>query len=227
MANKETEQPIFVNRDLSIPSAEYKKWIGELTKRYKQSQVKAAIKVNEGMLRFYWSLGRDIMLMKAEAKWGTSVLKNLSLDLQHEFPHSKGLSYTNLKYARQWYAFYNSSQVNRQQLVGDLEMPEVFAYVPWGHHISIISKSESIEEAMFYIQKMVAKMTKGGLFSYLRAYLTNITPYKLFIRLFFVEKQKLVVHPHKNVQRVFFIYIGSFDTPSIQTHRRTNSSSTA
>ena len=57
-------------------------------------------------------------------------------------------------------------------------------------------------------------MTKGGLFSYLRAYLTNITPYKLFIRLFFVEKQKLVVHPHKNVQRVFFIYIGSFDTPS-------------
>ena len=61
---------------------------------------------------------------------------------------------------------------------------------------------------------MVAKMTKGGLFSYLRAYLTHITPYKLFIRLFFVEKQKLVVHPHKNVQRVFFIYIGSFDTPS-------------
>ena len=54
----------------------------------------------------------------------------------------------------------------------------------------------------FNIKKMVAKMTKGGLFSYLRAYLTHITPYKLFIRLFFVEKQKLVVHPHKNVQRV-------------------------
>ncbi len=66
----------------------------------------------------------------------------------------------------------------------------------------------------FNIKKMVAKMTNGGLFAYLKAYLTNITPYKLFIRLFFVEKQKLVVHPHKNVQRVFFIYIGSFDTPS-------------
>ena len=65
----------------------------------------------------------------------------------------------------------------------------------------------------FNIKKMVAKMTKGGIFSYLRANLTHITPYKLFIRLFFVEKQKLVVHPHKNVQRVFFIYIGSFDTP--------------
>ena len=62
----------------------------------------------------------------------------------------------------------------------------------------------------FNIKKMVAKMTKGGLFYYLRAYLTHITPYKLFIRLFFVEKQKLVVHPHKNVQRVFFYLYWEF-----------------
>ena len=65
----------------------------------------------------------------------------------------------------------------------------------------------------FNIKKMVAKMTKGGLFSYLRAYLPNITPYKLFIRLFFVEKQKLVVHPHKNVQRVFLFILGVLTRP--------------
>ena len=65
----------------------------------------------------------------------------------------------------------------------------------------------------FNIKKMVAKMTKGGIFSYLRAYLTHITPYKLFIRLFFVEKQKLVVHPHKNVQRVFLFILGVLTRP--------------
>ncbi|MDY4805223.1 MAG: hypothetical protein SO296_05195, partial [Prevotella sp.] len=65
----------------------------------------------------------------------------------------------------------------------------------------------------FNIKKMVAKMTKGGLFSYLRAYLTHITPYKLFIRLFFAEKQKLVVHPHKNVQRVFLFILGVLTRP--------------
>ena len=54
----------------------------------------------------------------------------------------------------------------------------------------------------FNIKKKKKKMTKGGLFSYLRIYL-HITPYKLFTRLFFVEIQKLVVHPHKYVQRVF------------------------
>ena len=65
------------------------------------------------------------------------------------------------------------------------------------------------------IKKMVAKMTKGGLFSYLRAYLTHITPHKLFIRLFFVEKQKLVVHPHKNVQRAFLFILGVLTRPPL------------
>jgi hypothetical protein len=35
----------------------------------------------------------------------------------------------------------------------------------------------------------------------------------LFIRLFFVEKQKLVVHPHKNVQRVFLFILGVLTHP--------------
>ena len=65
----------------------------------------------------------------------------------------------------------------------------------------------------FNIKKMVAKMTKGGLFSYLRIYLNHITPYKLFTRLLFVEKQKLVVHPHKNVQRVFLFILGVLTHP--------------
>ena len=65
----------------------------------------------------------------------------------------------------------------------------------------------------FNIKKMVAKMTKGGLFSYLRIYLNHITPYKLLTRLLFVEKQKLVVHPHKNIQRVFLFILGVLTRP--------------
>lgn len=66
----------------------------------------------------------------------------------------------------------------------------------------------------FNIKKMVAKMTKGGLFSYLRAYLTHITPYKLFIRLF-LQKNKNSLYIHTRTYNEFLvIYIGSFDTPS-------------
>lgn len=155
MPNSNTESPMFVNREPSIPAADYKDWLADLKVRYSQSQIKAALKVNEDMLRFYWSLGRDLTEMKAESKWGSGVLKNLSLDLQREFPNSSGLSYSNIKYARQWYAFYSQYVINRQQVVGDLSMPDSFAFVPWGHHITIISKAQSVDEALFYVNRVV------------------------------------------------------------------------
>ena len=54
---------------LSSDSA-YRDWIQEVGKRFKQSQIRAAVKVNDEMLRFYWSLGRDISRMSEEAKYG-------------------------------------------------------------------------------------------------------------------------------------------------------------
>ena len=51
---------------------EYIKWLKNIKNRFKKTQIKAAIKVNEEMLRFYWSLGRDIVEMQAESKWGSS-----------------------------------------------------------------------------------------------------------------------------------------------------------
>ncbi len=38
-----------------------------------------------------------------------------------------------------------------------LEMPKIFGQVPWKHHVLIVSKSSSIEEALFYIDKVVAE----------------------------------------------------------------------
>lgn len=46
--------------------AEYARWIHELKERYRSSQIKAATRVNQKMLRFYWSLGRDIVARDAE-----------------------------------------------------------------------------------------------------------------------------------------------------------------
>ena len=39
------------------------------------------------------------------------------------FPNVKGLSYTNLKSASQWYRFYAQLDTNSQQLVGEIQMP--------------------------------------------------------------------------------------------------------
>ena len=33
--------------------------------------------------------------------------------------------------------------------------PAIFAYVPWRHHVEIVTKSQSIDEALFYIQRTI------------------------------------------------------------------------
>lgn len=79
---------------------EYIKWLKNIKNRFKKTQIKAAIKVNEEMLRFYWSLGRDIVEMQAESKWGSAFFDTLSEDLRKMFPGTKGFSTTNLRYMK-------------------------------------------------------------------------------------------------------------------------------
>ena len=57
-------------------------WVSEIKKRYQAAQIKSRVQVNSTMLEFYWSLGHDIILLKAEQRWGTGVLDKLSKDLK-------------------------------------------------------------------------------------------------------------------------------------------------
>ena len=71
---------------------DYASWIEELSQRYKHSQIKAATHVNSEMLQFYWSLGKDIVTLHAESRWGEKFLVNLSSNLRAKLPGVKGLS---------------------------------------------------------------------------------------------------------------------------------------
>ena len=42
-----------------------------------------------------------------------------------------------------------------QQVAAEYPFPIAFGYVPWGHHLEIISKCSSIAEALFYIQRTI------------------------------------------------------------------------
>lgn len=132
---------------------EYKNWIGDLKLRIRQSQIKAAVKVNIELIRMYWELGKDIVEMQSESKWGGGFFKELSQDLKDAFPDMEGFSVSNLKYTKRMYLFYNQSNTIRQQLVDELQ--ERLFSIPWGHHIALISKCKSVDEALFYIRKIM------------------------------------------------------------------------
>ena len=152
------DTPSFVYRDGTIADKEYVAWISDVKKRFQNSQIKASIRVNTTMLEFYWSVGRDLVRMRAEQKWGAGVVKQFALDMRETFPNEKGFSYTNVKDMKRWYLFYYERVIKGQQAgglletekshqAGDLfEMPQVFGQVPWKHHVEIFTKSQSTQE---------------------------------------------------------------------------------
>lgn len=132
---------------------EYKLWIADLKNRIQQSQIKAAVKVNSEMLYLYWSLGQDIVIKKAQSHWGDGILTQLSSDLSQSFPNVKGFSKRNLELITKWYLFYSRENTIAKQVVS--QSTEILFCVPWGHHIRIIQKCETIQEALFYLQQTV------------------------------------------------------------------------
>lgn len=147
----------------------YRDWIQEVSKRFRQSQIRATVKVNDEMLRFYWSLGKDISRMSENAAYGTGFYKAVSADLQDIFPDVHSFSVTNLKYMRYFYEMYPSADViaaeNRPQTeddspaltnrpqVGD-DLRDAIFLIPWGHQKLLIDKcKKDRERAMFYVRK--------------------------------------------------------------------------
>lgn len=149
----EETTPQFVKRSALHASADYVEWLDSIKQRFAAHQAKAAVKVNAEMLAFYWSLGRDIVEMNVEKTYGKGVMENLSLDLRRIFVGQTGFSVDNLYFMKRWYSFYQSSTENFDRLGQNSEMPELFAQIPWRHHVEIIKKCHGIDEAIFYIRK--------------------------------------------------------------------------
>ena len=93
-------------KSLSILDKDYLQWIKKLSTRFRRSQVKASVRVNQVMLQFYWELGRDIVEKKAESRWGSGFMKNLSRDLKEVNPDATCFSETNLLYMKNFYLLY-------------------------------------------------------------------------------------------------------------------------
>ncbi len=135
-----------MDKSINILDKDYIQWIKELSNRYRRSQIKAAVKVNEEMLRFYWELGKDIVEMHIEERWGESVIDHLVIDLKQEIPNISGISRRNVYYCKQLYLLYNQYVEIMPQVVAQLDenktvpasvsekssghMPQVVAQIP-------------------------------------------------------------------------------------------------
>lgn len=178
MANTSTNnEPHIVRvKDFKI-DADYVAWLSEIKQRYHSAQIKAAVKVNTEKLSFNWSVGRDLVIRKADEKWGSGVVEQLSFDLRDAFPNEKGFGTTNLWAMKKWYLFFSSTDaikklhqvggelqklnierfINLRHIGGEIDsdFPLVLGLVPWRHQVNIITKCKSIDEAVFYLRECI------------------------------------------------------------------------
>lgn len=109
------------------------------------------------MLRFYWSTGEDIVKKKAESRWGESVINSISQDLTSALPGIKGLSPTNLGYAKRFYSLYSQLDTFYPQLVGKTEYEQlktIIYRIPWGHQRYLIDKFYNNPKRAFYYVRL-------------------------------------------------------------------------
>lgn len=156
--------------------ADYSTWVSEIKRRYHSAQINAAVKVNAEKLRFNWGLGRDLVIRKAEEKWGVGVVVQLSFDLQAAFPSDKGFSSRNLWNMKKWYQYFSSGEaleklhqlgaelqsqyatrfITFDKSGNDMDFPMILGLVPWRHQVNIITKCKSVDEAIFYLKECIS-----------------------------------------------------------------------
>ena len=172
MPNDNNIQPILTFDE------ENRQWIRDIASRYRQSQIKATVRLNDEILRFYWSVGRDISEHQYANRYGTKFYANASRDIQKILGITQGLSERSLRYTASMYELYSplfkdvdtilrqpaAEFPNRQPSADETEhnrnlrqlaaeFNQLFL-IPWTHHQKIIDKVEgNPHKALFFVRK--------------------------------------------------------------------------
>jgi predicted nuclease of restriction endonuclease-like (RecB) superfamily len=123
-------------------NSDYKEFLQSIKERIYKAQYEALRKVNKELIALYTDIGKEIVERQKSHKWGKSIVKNLSSDLQKEFPGIKGFSPQNLWYMRQFYLEYKENK-KLQPLVGEIS---------WTKNVIIMSRCKDDQQKEFYLR---------------------------------------------------------------------------
>ena len=140
------------------------------------SRYRVAVLANREMLGLYFAIGKLISEKTKQEKWGAKVIEVLSNDLQNELPGLRGFSASNIKKMKIFYEKWMNHFTIRSLITNELkseenienklvvigssvtnELEEDFHKVGFTHHFEILSKTKTLEEQIFYIQKTASE----------------------------------------------------------------------
>jgi predicted nuclease of restriction endonuclease-like (RecB) superfamily len=141
---------------------DYGQFLDHIKKDIQQSQIKAAIAVNQELILLYWRIGKGLTEKIDNEGWGSKIITTLASDLARLFPSLSGFSARNLVYMRKFAESYP-----------DLNYAAAAAQIPWGHNMVIMDKVEHSDKQLWYVQKCLEN-------GWGRSVLTMLAPKILF-----------------------------------------------
>ena len=143
---------------------EYQQFVIELIELVQQHRVQAVQAVQAYTNQLYWQIGELIINRQKEHGWGKSIVKQLSIDLNHNLGEGISWSPRNLWFMRQLVEEYSnvkqsvslleSTKVN--QLDSLLEnIKQLVSNVPWQHNVLILQKVKDPKARIFYLQSTI------------------------------------------------------------------------
>lgn len=129
-----------------VPVAqEYARWLTALKGDIQRARTRAALAVNEELVRLYHRIGSEILARQGREGWGTRIIDRLAADLSEAFPDMKGFSSRNLKYMKVF-----------AELCPDLSIgQQAAAQLPWFHIVTLLTKVAEPEARAFYARHVV------------------------------------------------------------------------
>ena len=98
--------------------------------------------MNTETINLYWEIGEEIYRQQEINRWGKSIVKILSKELQKEFPGAKGYSAANLWRMRNFYLSYRNSE----------KLAPLVREISWSNNVVIMEKCKDDLQREFYIQ---------------------------------------------------------------------------
>ena len=126
---------------------DYGQFLDQIKKDIQQSQIKAAIAVNQELILLYWRIGKGLTEKIDNEGWGSKIITTLASDLARLFPDLSGFSSRNLNYMRKFAESYPDSNC-----------ATAVAQIPWGHNLVILEKVENNDQRLWYVQKCLGSV---------------------------------------------------------------------
>lgn len=111
MVNRLKYYSLFYGGSMFNKDKEYLELIKNISKSYKNCQIKASLKVNSEMLKFYYVVGEGVSKLTKKNTYGAGLIKNVSKDLKEKLPSLRGLSVTNIGYMKRFDEVFSDSEI--------------------------------------------------------------------------------------------------------------------